>query len=85
MKKIDYLSTLFVGIDISARENVISTINFEQDFLIKMKPVPKFHSGTEQLEAMLLKVLASNTFKVVIIGLESTSFYGVHIANFVCQ
>lgn len=82
MKKIDYLSTLFVGIDISARENVVSAINFEQDFLIKMKPVPNSQSGAEQLEAMLLKVLESNTFKMVIIGLESTSFYGVHIANF---
>lgn len=82
MKKIDYLSTLFVGIDISARENVVSAINFEQDFLIKMKPVPNSQSGAEQLEAMLLKVLEANTFKTVIIGLESTSFYGVHIANF---
>lgn len=82
MKKIDYLSTLFVGIDISARENVVSAINFEQDFLIKMKPVPNSQSGAEQLEAMLLKVLESNTFKMIIIALESTSFYGVHIANF---
>lgn len=82
MKKIDYLSTLFVGIDISSRENVVSAINFEQDFFIKMKPVPNSQSGAEQLEAMLLKVLESNTFKMIIIGLESTSFYGVHIANF---
>lgn len=82
MKKIDYLSTLFVGIDISARENVVSAINFEQDFLIKMKPVPNSQTGAEQLEAMLIEVLESNSFKMVIIGLESTSFYGVHIANF---
>lgn len=82
MKKIDYLSTLFVGIDIGARENVVSAINFDQDFLIKMKPVPNSQPGADELEAMLLKVLKSNTFMAVIIGLESTSFYGVHIANF---
>jgi len=53
MKKIDYLSTLFVGIDISSRENVVSAINFEQEFLIKMKPVPNTQSGADQLQAML--------------------------------
>lgn len=82
MKKIDYLSTLFVGIDISARENVVSAINFEQEFLIKMKPVPNTQSGADQLQAMLVNILENNTFKTIIIGLESTSFYGVHIANF---
>ena len=82
MKKIDYLSTLFVGIDISARENVVSAINFEQEFLIKMKPVPNTQFGAEQLQNMLVKILENNNFKTTIIGLESTSFYGVHIANF---
>ncbi|MFL0198757.1 transposase [Clostridium sp. WILCCON 0269] len=82
MKKLDYLSTLFVGIDIGARQNVVSAINFEQEFLIKMKSVPNTQFGAEQLETMLVKVLENCTFKTVIIGLESTSFYGVHIANF---
>lgn len=82
MKKVDYLSTLFVGIDIGARQNVVSAINFEQEFFIKMKPVPNTQSGAEQLESMLVKILENNIFKVTIIGLESTSFYGVHIANF---
>lgn len=82
MNKIDYLSTLFVGIDISARENVVSAINFEQEFLIKMKPVPNTQFGAEQLQNMLVKILENNNFKTTIIGLESTSFYGVHIANF---
>lgn len=82
MKKLDYLSTLFVGIDIGARQNVVSAINFNQEFLIKMKSVPNTQFGAEQLETMLVKVLENCTFKTVIIGLESTSFYGVHIANF---
>ena len=82
MKKVDYLSTLFVGIDIGARQNVVSAINFEQEFFIKMKPVPNTQSGAEQLESMLVKILENNIFKATIIGLESTSFYGVHIANF---
>lgn len=79
MKELDYLSTLFVGIDIGARQNVVSAINFEQEFLIKIKPVPNTQFGANKLESMLVKVLENNTFKSVIIGLESTSFYGVHI------
>lgn len=82
MKKIDYLSTLFVGIDIGSRENVVSAINFEQEFLIKMKSIPNTQSGAEQLEAMLVDILKNNSYKATVIGLESTSFYGVHIANF---
>jgi Transposase/Transposase IS116/IS110/IS902 family len=82
MKKIDYLSTLFVGIDIGSRINVVSALNFEQEFLIKMVAVPNTQSGAEELETMILKVLENSAFKMTIIGLESTSFYGVHIANF---
>ncbi len=83
MKKTDYLSTLFVGIDIGSRLNVISAINFEQDYLIKMVPIPNAQSGAEQIEAMIADVLEKHReFKTLIIGLESTGFYGVHIANY---
>lgn len=83
MKKIDYLSTLFVGIDIGSRTNVISAIDFNQDFFIKMKPLPNTQDGTVQIENMVADILAANhIFKYVIIGMESTSFYGVHIANY---
>ena len=84
MKKVDYLSTLFVGIDIGARLNVVSAINFEQEFSIKMKPVSNTQFGADQLEAMLVNILRNSEFNTVIIGLESTSFYGVNIANFLC-
>ena len=83
MKKIDYLSTLFVGIDIGSRINVVSAINFEQEFLIKMKPIPNARGGAEQLEQMIAEVLKQHhEFHFVIIGLESTGFYGIHIANY---
>lgn len=83
MKKIDYLSTLFVGIDIGSRTNVVSALNFEQEFLIKMAPVPNTQGGAEQMELMIADVLAQHhEFRSVVIGLESTGFYGVHIANY---
>ena len=81
--KIDYLSTLFVGIDIGSRTNVISALNFDQDFLIKMVPVANAQGGAEQMEEMVAEVLSQHhEFKTVFIGLESTGFYGVHIANY---
>ena len=83
MKKIDYLSTLFVGIDIGSKTNVVSAIDFNQEYFIKWKPVPNAYGGAELLENMIADVLDKNhVFKYVIIGMESTGFYGVHIANY---
>lgn len=83
MKKIDYLSTLFVGIDIGSRLNVVSALNFDQEFLIRMVSVPNAQYGAEQMETMIAGVLEQHhEFHFVIIGLESTGFYGVHIANY---
>lgn len=83
MKKIDYLSTLFVGIDIASRTNVVSAINFNQDYLIKWKSFPNTQSGTEDLATAIVDVLSEHhEFKSVIIAMESTSFYGVHVANY---
>ncbi|MCI8507339.1 MAG: IS110 family transposase, partial [Lachnospiraceae bacterium] len=80
---IDYLSTLFVGIDIAARTHVVSALDFNQEFFIKMKSVPNTQQGAQLLENMVADVLAENhQFKYVVISMESTGFYGVHLANF---
>ena len=81
-EKIDYLSTLFVGIDIASRIHVISALDFNQDFFIKMKPVQNTQEGAVLLESMIVDVLKENhPFKYVVIAMESTGFYGVHLAN----
>ena len=54
MKKTDYLSTLFVGIDIGSRTNVVSAIDFSQEYFIRMKAIPNAQGGAEQLEASSL-------------------------------
>lgn len=83
MKKTDYLSTLFVGIDIGSRTNVVSAIDFSQDYFIRMKSIPNAQGGAEQLESMTADVLEKNhQFQYLIIAMESTGFYGVHIANY---
>ena len=74
-EKIDYLSTLFVGIDIASRAHVISALDFNQDFFIKMVPVPNTQEGAVLLESMIVDVLKENhQFKYIIIGMESTGF-----------
>ena len=57
---IDYLSTLFVGIDIASRTHVISALDFNQEFFIKMKSAPNTQEGAELLESMIVDVLNSN-------------------------
>lgn len=82
-EKIGYLSTLFVGIDIASRIHVISALDFNQDFFLKMKPVQNSQEGAVLLESMIVVVLKENhPFKYVIIAMESTGFYGVHLANY---
>ena len=82
-KKIDHLSTLCVGLDIGSRRNFITAMNFDSEMLISMQQVPNAASGVEQLESMILAVLSDHPeFKCVLIGMESTSFYGVHVANY---
>lgn len=83
MKKIDYLSTLLVGIDIASRIHVISALDFNQEFFIKMKTVENTQEGAVLLEGMISDVLKEHhQFNYVVIGMESTGFYGVHLANY---
>lgn len=83
MKKIDYLSMLFVRIDIGSRMNVIFALYFEQEFLIKMLPIPNAPYGATQMELLIADVLEQHhKFRFVVICWESTRFYSVHIVNY---
>ncbi len=83
MKTIDYLSTLFVGIDIGSRTNVVSAIDFNQHFLIKKQSFANTQEGVTLLEQHIVSVLSEHHhFKFVLVALESTGLYGVHLANY---
>ena len=56
---IDYLSTLFVGIDIASRIHVISALDFNEKFYIKMKSVENSQAGAVLIEQMISDVLPS--------------------------
>lgn len=88
MKKADLLTTLFVGIDISSRENVVAIMNFESNKPIASFAVPNNEPGAiEMAEKISGFITPENGLDRLVIGLESTSFYGVHIANYLstCQ
>ena len=80
MKKIDYLSTLFVGIDVSSKTNKVCAIDFDQKKHL-VTSVANNQPGSDELAQALASVL-SDKFKRVVVALESTSFYSTHIATY---
>jgi len=81
MKNLDVLTTLFVGIDVSSQANVAYAMDFHSNKLLTIT-VPNNHSGAESLADAVCGLMEGMPFKAVVFALESTSFYGVHIANF---
>ena len=81
MKKLDFLSTLFVGIDVSSKSNVICALDFSSNKLLEFT-VSNNQPGATELSLKIRTLMAGSKFKTVVFALESTSFYGIHIANF---
>jgi transposase len=81
MKNLDVLTTLFVGIDVSSQANVAYAMDFHSNKLLTIT-VPNNHSGAELLADAVCDLMEGTAFEAVVFALESTSFYGVHIANF---
>jgi transposase len=79
--KNNFLSTLFVGIDVSSKTNVLCALDFQGNKLLNLKALNN-QPGAESILSSILDCLLSNNLKFVVIALESTSFYSTHIANF---
>jgi len=83
LKKAHLFSTLFVGIDISSRENVVAVMDFESTKPIASFAVPHNEPGAEEMAKKISTFITPESgLKKLVIGLESTSFYGVHLANY---
>ncbi|SCG83871.1 transposase [Proteiniborus sp. DW1] len=82
--KNNILSTLFVGIDVSSKTNVLCALDFEGNKLLNLKALNN-QPGTESILVNIIGYLVSNNLKYVVIALESTSFYSTHIANFLAS
>ena len=81
MKKRDYLSTLFVGIDVSSKSNKVCAIDFEQNQLLVCN-VANNQPGSDELAALLEKTLVDSKLSRIMIALEATSSYSTHIATY---
>ena len=77
----DFLSTLFVGIDVSSKSNTVCALDFKGNKLLNLNVVNN-RPGAESILVNILDCLEIHRLEFVVIALESTSFYSVHIANF---
>lgn len=82
MIKINQLSTLFVGIDVSSRSNVVYAMDFEKNKSFSSS-FGNNQPGAEFLEKTISEyMLAHNNLNTIVIALEANSVYSIHIANF---
>ncbi|WP_353095124.1 IS110 family transposase [Tissierella praeacuta] len=79
--KNNILSTLFVGIDVSSKTNVLCALDFQGNKLLNLKALNN-NPGAESMLKSILDCLNSNDLKYAVIALESTSVYSIHVANF---
>lgn len=82
MIKFDYLSTLFVGIDVSSKSNVVCAMDFYSNQLINCS-VKNNRTGALELSSKIQECFYKHkNLNTLVIALESTSVYSLHIANF---
>jgi transposase len=84
LMKNNVLSTLFIGIDVSSKTNVLCALDFEGNKLLNLKALNN-QPGAESILESIIECLNSNSLKYAVIALESTSFYSTHIANFLAS
>lgn len=82
MIKINPLSTLYVGIDVSSKSNYVCALDFYKNKYLS-EPFSNNQPGAEELVQKILDCLKEHPdLNTVIAALESTSVYTVHIANY---
>jgi len=82
MLKINYMSTLFVGIDVSSKSNVVYAMDFEENKYIASS-FGNNQPDADELAGMIAGCMQDHkNLDTIIVALESASVYSVHIANF---
>jgi transposase len=85
MIKITITSTLFVGIDVSLKSNVVYAMDFDQNKYISA-PFANNQPGAQDLVDLLIICLNGHpNLNTVVVALESTSVYSIHIANYLAS
>ena len=82
MLKINPLSTLYVGIDVSSKSNYVCALDFYKNKYINSS-FANNQPGAEELAKKILECLKKHPeLNTIVAALESTSVYSIHIANF---
>lgn len=82
MIKTNYISTLFVGIDVSSKSNVVYAMDFDENKYIASS-FGNNQPGADQLATLISECMQKHpVLNTIIVTLESTSVYSIHIANF---
>lgn len=82
MLKINYMSTLFVGIDVSSKSNRVYAMDFEENRYISSS-FGNNQPGADELAGMIAACMKKHgNLTSIIVALEATSVYSVHIASF---
>lgn len=82
MFKINYMSTLFVGIDVSPKSNTVYAMDFDENKYFSSS-FGNNQPGAEKLVNMISDCMQNHkNLDTVLIVLESTSVYSIHISSF---
>ena len=85
MFKINYLSTLFVGIDVSSKSNVVYAMDFDENKYMDASFVNN-QPGADSLARKIAACIKTHPhLNTIVVALESTSVYSIHIANFLAS
>ena len=82
MIKINYMSTLFVGIDVSSKSNVVCAMDFDENQYLTSSFSNNQPGAVELTNAISDCMRKHPDLNTIVVVLESTSVYSIHIANF---
>lgn len=81
MLKINCMSTLFVGIDVSSKSNIVFAMDFDENKYINSSFSNNQPGADEPAEMIAECMYKHPDINTLIVALESTSVYSIHIAN----
>lgn len=82
MLKINFMSTLFVGIDVSSKSNVVYAMDFHKNNYLQSS-FRNNRPGTQDLCRQIHDCLrAHKELHTLVFAMESTSVYSIHLANY---
>lgn len=76
------LSSLFVGIDVSAKDNKVQLLKSDGSEVSRFS-VPNTLPGAKILSDKVVKVMSDGNYDSLVVGLEATSVYGDHLVYFI--